>query len=407
MSVTDTLINKLLLTTPSPLPPCSNTTQLKKALLLRTLEGAVSTATITHTTLETLEVIEELHHCDATASPVTPSIPAAYCAVALECTLKFLHDDEDDVYNPNYVKAIKRIWQGRIWHMDPSNRKGGSGDGCLLFSAELKHWRKEIEASLADPQLAKRLARFNTRRNAISKLKAYLAQAWAELGPSFIELAVSLLKNKPKCLNLGGDNAGACDLVSERERDMGGVGIEKEGSDKLGVNYSLPHPNQVAVMEIRERNETYVEDVGLSKTCRNVGTGVEEANPTTTGRKDGTSVEVLDSPKPCGKIHSLPPRPDVQLETLVKDHRESRFHLPTPKRKIVSPLKKHEQVNIIKRRKAKKWSAVEEETLRTAVHEVGEGNWKVILSIHPDVFSERTPTDLKDKWRNMTRYGGI
>ncbi|XAR56324.1 hypothetical protein NMG60_11036764 [Bertholletia excelsa] len=45
----------------------------------------------------------------------------------------------------------------------------------------------------------------------------------------------------------------------------------------------------------------------------------------------------------------------------------SRPNLPTPKRVHISPLKKYEIKNITKRRKPKKWSVAEEDTLRAAV----------------------------------------
>jgi telomeric repeat-binding factor 2 len=45
----------------------------------------------------------------------------------------------------------------------------------------------------------------------------------------------------------------------------------------------------------------------------------------------------------------------------------SRLHLPSPKRKLVSPLKKHEVTKLARRRQIKRWSLLEEDTLRTAV----------------------------------------
>ena len=48
-------------------------------------------------------------------------------------------------------------------------------------------------------------------------------------------------------------------------------------------------------------------------------------------------------------------------------NRASRLHLPSPKRKIVSPLKKYEVTKFVRRRKIKRWSLLEEDTLRTAV----------------------------------------
>ena len=54
------------------------------------------------------------------------------------------------------------------------------------------------------------------------------------------------------------------------------------------------------------------------------------------------------------------------LEDGTSDH-ATRFNLPSPKGRKVSPLNKYKPANITKRRKVKKWSQLEEETLRTAV----------------------------------------
>lgn len=48
-------------------------------------------------------------------------------------------------------------------------------------------------------------------------------------------------------------------------------------------------------------------------------------------------------------------------------NRAGRLHLPSPKRKIVSPLKKYEVTKFVRRRRLKRWSLLEEDTLRTGV----------------------------------------
>ncbi|KAL0916267.1 hypothetical protein M5K25_013762 [Dendrobium thyrsiflorum] len=82
---------------------------------------------------------------------------------------------------------------------------------------------------------------------------------------------------------------------------------------------------------------------------------------------------------------------------------EGRLHLHSPKRKPVSPLNLIGDKRYAKRRKVRKWTLLEEETLLKAVREHGKGNWKAILISYPNIFEERTEVDLKDKWRNMTR----
>ncbi|KAJ8562515.1 hypothetical protein K7X08_011806 [Anisodus acutangulus] len=79
-----------------------------------------------------------------------------------------------------------------------------------------------------------------------------------------------------------------------------------------------------------------------------------------------------------------------------------RFTLPSPRRTKVSPLKKYEFKKVTTRRNAKRWSALEEDTLRSGVQKYGVGNWKFIFDTYRDIFKDRTPVDLKDKWRNLT-----
>lgn len=80
----------------------------------------------------------------------------------------------------------------------------------------------------------------------------------------------------------------------------------------------------------------------------------------------------------------------------------NRPHLPTPKQRVVSPLKRYDNPKQV-RRKRKFWSNVEEKALMDGVRDLGVGNWKLILKTFADKFEERTEVDLKDKWRNMTR----
>lgn len=377
-----TLIKKML-----PASNLSNTDpRFKKTVLLKILEEDFFTATIPESMLETLEVIEELNRRDG--SPVSPAMSAAYCAIAVECTLKYLQVEVSISKNPAYHDAVERIWRGRVRHMEPF-ASGSGGEGSLLFSAELKRWKNDIEASLVDSQLRERFAEMNTRRDAINKLKAYFAEAWADLGPSFLELAASL----PVTTNKGFVISDA-QPATKKGTDIGAATHTNEfdGHEELGVT-----SDKVAPIEIDEENQTTtatdVEEVDPSRTCRGMERShCEEVPPVTT--------ETSSS-----KVDSLP-SPQVQEETLVRDApHETRFHLPSPKTKKMSPLKKYEPVNVTRRRKPKKWSALEEETLRSAVDKFGEGNWKLILNSHVDIFDERTPTDLKDKWRNMMRYG--
>ncbi|PKA56080.1 Telomere repeat-binding factor 1 [Apostasia shenzhenica] len=67
-------------------------------------------------------------------------------------------------------------------------------------------------------------------------------------------------------------------------------------------------------------------------------------------------------------------------------------------------LSRLDKGQLMKRRTVKRWSSLEESTLRQAVAKYGKGNWKVILKSYAEIFEDRTEVDLKDKWRNMSRH---
>lgn len=46
---------------------------------------------------------------------------------------------------------------------------------------------------------------------------------------------------------------------------------------------------------------------------------------------------------------------------------KSRLHLPSPKKRVVSPLNVYKPTKVSKRRTVKRWTLLEEDTLRTGV----------------------------------------
>ncbi|CAN1197864.1 Single myb histone 6 [Linum perenne] len=67
-------------------------------------------------------------------------------------------------------------------------------------------------------------------------------------------------------------------------------------------------------------------------------------------------------------------------------------------------MKREDQRVPKRRRKKKKWSSEEEAALKNGIEQFGVGFWKEILSSRRHEFNERTVVDLKDKWRNMSKY---
>ncbi|XP_058780904.1 uncharacterized protein LOC131655013 isoform X2 [Vicia villosa] len=179
-SIKTNLINKLI----SKISLSNTDYRTKKTIILRTLEDALSEAFIPEYMLQIFEVLEKLLLCHDSSNPNSNSIAAAmkaaYCSIAVESTLKHL---DAGISNPIYGKAVKRIWEVRVHDM---HNEGSS----FLLSDELKEWKSEIEKSLLDGEVRKKLASIPfTRRDAIVKVQAFLAEAWEDLGPSFLESA--------------------------------------------------------------------------------------------------------------------------------------------------------------------------------------------------------------------------
>ncbi|MED6163645.1 hypothetical protein PIB30_081970 [Stylosanthes scabra] len=315
----------------------------KKASLLNSLKDELHNTPLIHEhMLYKLEFLEELDY--RIGSPVSPSFSAAYCAVAVQCTLMHLsaHSSDDVISTDSaYVKAINRIWRDHISYMESYS---SSGVGCQLYNAELKRWGDEIKASISDPSVLKRLESYNSREDAISKLKDYLVEASQDLSAYFLVIAFFT----------------ASHADSSYPASVEFVRHKQEASKLVSLAVRL----HLALQRDTDLRGQYV----------SAATSAEERNESERGLHEGAS-----------------------------DH-ATKIQLPSPKRWKISPLRKYEERNIIMRRKKKRWSKLEEETLRSAVNQHGEGNWKLILSAHMDVFEERTDVDLKDKWRNIKRH---
>ncbi|XP_019418992.1 PREDICTED: uncharacterized protein LOC109329694 isoform X4 [Lupinus angustifolius] len=194
-TVSDSLIAKTL----TALPLSGADSRLKKTILLRTLQSFHSNASITETSLEILELIEEIDLNDAV--PITDSMRRAFCAVAVECTVKYLAACPDDSAG-NYLAAVRRIWRGRVAKLESAGRRGG------LFSEELVRWRDELEAAVWDTRVCERLVGLNSRTEALNEVNVYLKEAWEILGPSFLDSVAAMAKAKGLHFDFGGESVG-------------------------------------------------------------------------------------------------------------------------------------------------------------------------------------------------------
>ncbi|KAL6180730.1 hypothetical protein ACLB2K_047390 [Fragaria x ananassa] len=169
----DTIAKRVLAVAPLPV---HHDWRLKKSLLLRTIESAIyDDVSVTETILEALEDIEALDRRQGLKT--TAAMRAAYCAVATECTVKFLI-----CFGRKYLEAVDRIWRGRVRVLESERSE--------LVTTELKERRNELEAGIWDRNVSRKLKRMNTRNDALRLVAAYVKEAWDSVGPPFLAWAV-------------------------------------------------------------------------------------------------------------------------------------------------------------------------------------------------------------------------
>ncbi|XP_043723577.1 uncharacterized protein LOC122670680 [Telopea speciosissima] len=452
----DRLLNALL----SVLPLPGYSPRLMKTILLRRILSEISTGLVSERTLESLEMIEELDFGEGEA--VLDSMKAAYCAVAVDCTARFLREklDRDD--------AVKKIWTLGIDPMEKSENVG-------LVSDLLKDWREQIETATFDENVREKILMKDTRGDALKLVRDYLEEAWKAMGPSFLEFVYQMIyegeegglsMDCPSTDNEIGEEAVGLADVPKGLKDDNGVAsgdncsnmlvdsaennqeamlqsskLEKAGDGITGNIYDCLPATEVnrvkealrsSSMELRAlvkdplpqaldfatRVVSNIENEKKNIEPLEENQNVMDLEPNCLVDEDVGAVEAKE--KVCGGSHARHQN-DVQRPSLMEKNssartyewdddsiwdspkRSGRFHLRSPKKRPASPLKKLEITKFARRRQIKKWSSLEEETLRNGVEKYGRGNWKLILNSNREIFTERTEVDLKDKWRNMIK----
>lgn len=182
----DRTLNSLLRALPLP----NNNPNLKKTLLLKKLESEVSRHIISESPLELLEQLEEIEFRQGNET-VSDAMKRAYCAVAVECTVKLLEtrDDGDNGSKFKFFEAVKRVWRGRIGRMEKVVEKGGLGSELLWV------WKDEIEAAVWDDSVCESVVKKSEGVNAVETVNAYLREEREKMGPSFLELVAERVKN--------------------------------------------------------------------------------------------------------------------------------------------------------------------------------------------------------------------
>ncbi|KAK6283415.1 hypothetical protein POUND7_002367 [Theobroma cacao] len=165
----------------------STTCLLKKASIVRSIQEGIANGSVPEEILDSLLLIEQVDRKQGL--PVFDSMKAAFCAVALHCTLASLTRSW-----PCYYDAVQRIWRSRIRILEDSA-------SSELVGPDLDKWRKEVEAALWDSEASQTLLRINTRGDALRCLRVYVDEARSSMKPAFLRLtlAASPASGRPHC----------------------------------------------------------------------------------------------------------------------------------------------------------------------------------------------------------------
>ncbi|CAN0903638.1 hypothetical protein LINGRAHAP2_LOCUS22672, partial [Linum grandiflorum] len=245
------------------LKPAGVDCRLKKQFNLKLIQSEISKGSVSEDILESLEVIEQLDR-DSGGIPISQTMKAAYCAVALECTVK----------GGIQLEFVERIWRGRVQNLESLGRSE-------LVTDELRKFKGDIEATLSDVNACMRLFKWTKQNDAKGLVRAYLDEAMAANNePSFLDLAAARWKKmevekKRKTTEGGHEEMGECskDLGAEDGMDTGVVPVpdhvEQPISDSPDANLRQKNKGYNRVKHVaprkRLKRQARVLDVGSSK----------------------------------------------------------------------------------------------------------------------------------------------
>lgn len=186
------------------LPPANDNPRLLKTVLLREMESEVSVGSVSEKTLGLLEKFEELEFREGIQA--SEDLKAAYCAVAVDCTVRFLKKSGgEESSRGEYFSAVKRIWRQRICRMEKDDTAG-------LVSEGLSNWRDEIEAAVWEDSFCDNVVRKSKVVDAVGAVQEFVKEAKERMGLSFLEYTAETLKN---------DNSMGDLLLSENREEQG------------------------------------------------------------------------------------------------------------------------------------------------------------------------------------------
>ncbi|KAJ3697000.1 hypothetical protein LUZ61_000705 [Rhynchospora tenuis] len=334
---------------------------LRRAILFRRLSSDLSNR---HFTPRSLRLIELLQSLDPRPNPFASD---AYVSVA-----RYLVTSAPD-FDSAVVSILHRI--GAIMR---------SPDASGLASDRMKAAAEEMEKALTDSDLKAEVVSRNDLKEAMESIEVFLEKEWQ---PCYLETVAQQTAAKGKPASI--PKTISSPEVKKQVEDLRSSCAELLNVVEDPLPEAIKFANEVAENLCGKVGED-IQDMPVDQNARDAG-----GNGTSTGL-----------PKRSLMDHNPTAFHYEWSETSDSSEGGSRrFRLATPRRIPVSPLRKEADRNFGGiRRKVKRWSVLEEDTLRKAVEEYGRGNWKKMLYNYRYIFEERTEVDLKDKWRNMTRF---
>ncbi|KAF2321209.1 hypothetical protein GH714_035526 [Hevea brasiliensis] len=208
-SVSTLVLNSILSNTHIPILP---TPRLKKTIALRSIHDEIANGSVSsETILDSLEIIEQLDQKERIKIP--DSMRLAYCAVAVDCTMKHLWVVESKrKHDPEmFSEAVKTIWRERVDKLEFLKKSE-------LVTDELREFKEEMEAALLDSNACVRLLEKATRNETLRLVMDYLKEALDEMGSPFLELLARTERER-----------------KEKEKDADKVGVKASSEPEVGV----------------------------------------------------------------------------------------------------------------------------------------------------------------------------
>ncbi|XP_020093222.1 telomeric repeat-binding factor 2-like isoform X2 [Ananas comosus] len=412
----DSLVHRLILSLPIPAP--SPSSPLHRTLILRRLSSDLSRRSLSPRTLHSLELLSSLPRPSSAAA-----LRAAYAAVAADLTVKPLRpssrggDDDgggggggEGGGEGEFYDAVNRIWNCRVADLEAAAEGAEGAEAAAgLVSPELRATRREMEEAVVDATVRAGLVVRYTEERAFQAVRVYLEEAWKELGPSFLELAAEALIGMAKGKGLEMENPNSSKPSPEEGSRLlelvnhSGT-VNKRGKEIIEEN---THEGESSSPELHDPSSVGWNRMGKCKSTN--FRSFENANES--GNRCTKTILKLDRDSAAERRPSMMER-NPTARTIEWD---DLFGSPLPANPVEEPHVSYPQKGkdsllvkdnnqFILRKRRKKWSSLEEETLRKSVERHGVGNWKFIKQCHPSIFKDRTEVDLKDKWRNLVRH---